>query len=339
MNMRRPALVVLCAACALTVGIRGLFTVASAADSAAGPPVVRRATDVALPVDAETLDRQYRALSSMPSVEVVYSALGPVRSLNGTTGIVLSRSTRDLKEGQGAPEVVDKFKDVLLAAGSETLKVRLNRVSAIGRTIRMDQFINGIPVLYGTVSLGIDDATGLVNGLGATFLPDRGLPRQPKISAEDAVKRVEQLLVERGIASAGSVRAETPTLAYTGNHPKSTRGHLVWAVPATYTSQTAGTRDGIFWLDAIDGTLVGQDAMAKDAALNVDTANFNTSLINSDTNLPSALTMLFVHPGSSTDQLAMNAYNNLLQTMNADEVLAAYIQLSELRMAVHVGSN
>jgi hypothetical protein len=40
---------------------------------------------IALPVDAETLERPYRARSSMPSVEVVYSALGPVRSVQGDT--------------------------------------------------------------------------------------------------------------------------------------------------------------------------------------------------------------------------------------------------------------
>lgn len=269
MNMCRPALTAVCAACVLGFGTPGLLTLAFAADSKAGPPVLRRIADVALPVDAETLDRQYRALSSMPSVEVVYSALGPVRSLQGATGIELSKSTRDLKEGQGAPEVLQKFKDVLLAAGSETLKVRLNRADAIGRTIRMDQFINGIPVLYGTVSVGIDEATGLVNGLGASFLPDLGLPRQPKISETDAARRVEQLLVERGIAERGSVKAQVPTLAYTGTHPKSTRGHLVWVVPATYTPAAAGPGDGIFWVDAIDGAFVGQDALSKDADLRV----------------------------------------------------------------------
>lgn len=202
----------------------------------------------------------------MPSVEVVYSVLGPVRTIRGATGVELSRSTRDLKTGQEAPEVLQKFKDVLLAAGRETLKVRLNHLSAIGRTIRMDQSIGGIPVLYGSVSIGVDDATGLVDGLGATFLPDRGLPRQPKISAAEAAKRVEQLLVERGIAKPGSVETSAPDLAYTGTHPNSTRGHLIWAVPARYTSAEVGATDGIFWIDAIDGTLVGQDALSKGAA-------------------------------------------------------------------------
>ena len=167
----------------------------------------------------------------MPSVEVVYSALGPVKSVQGSTRIELSRSTLDLKVDQDASEVLQKFKDVLLATGSETLKVRLNLVNQVRRTIRMDQFIRGIPVLYGRVSVGVDDATGLVTILGASFLPDRGLPSRPEISQAELSNLAEQTLVELGIATPGSVNTETPTLAYAGTAPDSTGGHLVWVVP------------------------------------------------------------------------------------------------------------
>ena len=135
-----------------------------------------------------------------------------------------------------------QFKDVLLAAGSETLKVSGIQMSAAGRHryITTDQFINGIPVLHGSVSLRVEDATGLVDSLGANFLPDRGLPRQPKISAADAAKRVQQLLVERGMAKPGSVNTSTPTLAYTGTHP--TRHAVIWcgrSQPATRRQMSA----------------------------------------------------------------------------------------------------
>jgi hypothetical protein len=334
MNMRRPTFAALGAACALAFGILGLLNLASGADSERGPPVVRNVSEVAVPVDAETLERQYRALSSMPSVTVVYSALGPVRSVQGATGIELSRAARDLQPGQDASEVLQKFKDVLLAADSETLKVRLNRMDAIGRTIRMDQFINGIPVLHGAVSVGVDDATGLVTGITATFLPDRGLPRQPKISEAEAAKLAKENLVKVGIAKPGSVKTSTPTLAYTGTHPDSTRGHLVWAVPAAYTSQAGGADDGIFWFDAIDGTFVGQDAWSKEAAINVYTAN-NATVPDND--IP-PLTLLFTHPGSSTDGIANNAYQNLLGSRDADQVVAAWFHPSTIGLAVHAGT-
>jgi Zn-dependent metalloprotease len=308
----------------------GLLTLASAAEREAGPPIVRNVSEVALPVDAETLDRQYRALSSMPSVKVAYSALGPVRSVEGPTGIVLSSSTRNLRAGETAPEVLQKFKDVLLATGSETLKVSLNQMSASDRFIAMDQFINGIPVLYGSVSVQIEEATGLVEVLGANFLPDRGLPRQPKLSEADAAKRVAQQLVESGEAKPGSVETSPATLAYHGTHPGSTRGRLVWAVPARY-----GTEDGIFWIDAVDGDYVGRDALSKNA-LQVYTANHAAP---APAGFPSGLTLLFNHPGSSTDQLAMKAYNNMLDSLQAMEVGGSWLQTDTLRLILHYGTS
>ncbi len=263
--MRRHAFAALCAACALALGIPGLLTIASAAEREPGPPVVRHVSDVAISVDATALERQYAALSSMPSVKVAYSALGPVRSVEGATGVVLSSPARNFKAGDNASEVLQKFKDALLATGSETLRVSGIQMSATGRHryVATDQFINGIPVLYGSVSVRFEEGSGLIDSLGANFLPDRGLPRQPKISAADAAKRVEQLLVERGMAKPGSVNTSAPTLAYTGTHPGSTRGHLVWAVPARFTPAEVGATDGMFWIDAVDGEYVGSDAISK----------------------------------------------------------------------------
>jgi Zn-dependent metalloprotease len=332
MNMRRPAFAALCAAYALIIGSLSLLNLASAADSEPGPPALRKASDVALGVDAETLERQYRALSSMPSVTVVYSTLGPVRSVEGATGIVLSSSTRNLDAGKPAPEVLQKFKDVLLAAGTETLKVRVNRLNAVRRTIRMEQFIDGIPVLHGSVSVGVEDATGVVTVLGATFLPDRELPRQPKISGTEAASLAAELLVKSGMAKPSSVETSTPSLAYTGTHPDSTRGHLVWAVPATYTPVVAGAGDGIFLIDAITGEWVGQDALSKEAALSVYTAN---NVKRDPLGFPGNLALLFNHPGSSSDQIAMNAYNNLLSSENADQVIGGWLQTSALGLVMH----
>jgi hypothetical protein len=256
---------------ALTLGVvlPGLLTLASAGERGPGPPIERRASDVALPVDTEALHRQYVALSAMPSVEVTYSALGPVRLVQGAIGIVLSSETRNLERGQEAPELLQKFKNVLLAMGSETLKVSRNeRPPGQYRYLTTDLFINGIPVLYGGVSLKIDEATGLVEVLGANFVPDRGLPRQPNLSQADAAKRAAQYVVEHRGAKPGSVEASAVTLAYQGTNPGSTRGRLVWTVHARWPGPSGSFedgdfKDGIFWIDAIDGEYVGSDAASR----------------------------------------------------------------------------
>lgn len=333
--MRRPAYAVLCAACALVFGTLSLPRLADAADTEPGPPALRKASDVAVPVDAEILDRQYRTLSSMPSVTVVYSALGPVRSVQGATGIVLSTSTRSLAAGAAAPEVLAKLKELLLAAGSETLKVRWNEMTATRRVINLDQFIGGIPVLYGGVSIQFEDATGLVDSVDATFLPDRGLPHQPTLTDTDAAKLAVQFLVKSEMAKAGSVKTSTPSLAYVGTHPDSTRGHLVWVVPATYTTAFDTAGDGIFWIDATDGELVGRDALSRAAALNVYSDRNVTH--NPDT-FPTDLTFLFSRPGSSNDLIAMNAYNNLLDSFQAIQAIGLWTQTLALGLVMHYGS-
>jgi Zn-dependent metalloprotease len=335
--MRCPTFVVLCAACT-AVGIVGLPTPASAAETQLGPPVLRTASDVGLPVDAETLERQYRALSSMPSVEVAYSALGPVRSIQGATGIVLSRATRDLGDGQEAREILQKFKDVLLATGSETLKIRRNDDSVVGRIIMVDQFIGDIPVLYGSVGVTLDDATGLVTSLNASFLPDRGLPRQPQIAEKDVAALAQQQLAQYGIAKPGSIKTtDTPALAYVGTHPDSTRGHLAWVVHATYTSPNGDPGNRIYWFDAIDGAIVGSDVLNKNATVKAFTGNYNISLETDDAGIESVLSLLFTAPGSTSDQDAMNAYANLVDTMAADQAQLGFVQPRPINLIVHTG--
>jgi hypothetical protein len=150
----------------------------------------------------------------------------------------------------------------LLATGGETLKVRWNASDPPVHTIMMDQFIGGIRVLYGSVSVTVDDANGLVTTLGASFLPDRGLPRQPKIAENDLAALVQQQLAKYSIAKPGSIKTtDTPTLAYVGTHPDSTEGHLAWVVHATYTSPNGEPGNRIYWFDAIDGAIVGSDVL------------------------------------------------------------------------------
>lgn len=211
----------------------------------------------------------------MPSVKVTYSNLGLVRHVEGDTGIALGNYGRALQQGNSGAEVLEKFGDVLLASGEETLTVRLNMF----RVVKLDQSIHGIPVLHGGVSLTIDEGTGIVRSIGAYFLPDHGLPREPKLSSAEATSVAIEMLEKQGIAKPGTVEVSTaPTMAYHGIFPTSTRGRLVWAVAAFYAAANTGDPSGgIYWIDAIDGEYVGMEPSSV-SALNrpVSTANDGT---------------------------------------------------------------
>ena len=241
-----------------------------------GAPVLLQPSDVALTVDSASLNRQYQALASMPSVKVSYSALGPVRLVEGDTGMVLSSRARALREGDPGPEILDAFNDLLLANGNETLTVRLNQpIGGRYRVINLDQSIRGIRVIAGDVSVKVEDASGLVRSMGAHFLPDRGLPLQSKLTARKAATLAVQMLESRGRAKAKTAEvSSTPELAYYGTQPGTTRPRLVWAVIAHYETPEGDKTDGEFWLDAIDGEFVGetwfsQSAMSSEQIQNI----------------------------------------------------------------------
>jgi hypothetical protein len=253
----------------------GLAQALTPCEPSPGPPVRLTPSEVVLSVDEAALDRQYRALSAMPSIKVTYSSLGLIRLIEGDTGIVLSNQAHALREGESGAEVLDKFRDVLLANGEETLTVRLN----MSRVVKLDQSISGIPVLHGGVSITIDEPTGVVRSMGAFFLPDHGLPREPKLSSARATALATEMLEREGIAKPGTVEVSSaPTLAYHGIFPNTTRAGLVWAVTAFYFSADTGDpSDGIYWFDAINGEYVGMEPNSV-AALNrtVSTANDGT---------------------------------------------------------------
>jgi vibriolysin len=292
-----------------------LMCAASASERPLGPRKRLASQDIALTVPDSTLERQYQALSAMPSVTVSYSALGPVRLIQGDLGIVLSGQTRALRKGQPAPELLAKFGDVLLANGTERLSIRLNQLNSTGdRMIKLQQSIGGIPVLYGSVSLTVSEATGMVLSMSAAFLPDRGLPRSPRLTAAEAETRTRAVIEQLGEASPGSIEISgAPGLAYHGTAPGTRRGRLVWIVHATYVPADKGAPvDRAYWIDAANGEYVGYE-MTSRAVLN-RTAYTAGNASPAPASFPSGLTVLFAEGGSSPDSTAMNAYNYMGDT-------------------------
>jgi hypothetical protein len=236
-----------------------LAVTASAGDRPAGLPVLLKSADLPIPVDAEALQQQFAALSAMPDVQIEYSRLGPVASISGDTGVDLPASVRELKEGASAKVVLDAFRSVLLATGSETLTVRQHRPQLKGWGILLDQSIRGIPVANGVVAVTMDEKTGRVSYLGGAFLPDRNLPTKPALSKKQALQALVRAFEASGDAVAGSVQeSDKPRLAYYGVFADAPRPQLVWEMNVAFTCPTGRMDNELVWIDALDGKVAGR---------------------------------------------------------------------------------
>ncbi len=216
--------------------------------------------------DDTVLDRQYRALSEMPAVDVIYTRLGTVREITGDTGVSLSEPDR-LREGDSAREILEKFQDVLLASGSESLIIRENEKHPIeGRNISVYECIRGIPVIPGAISISVDDTTGRVTYFNAYFVPDRGLPTTPSISASEAsVIAVKWVRTSEEAAHTMVELADNPTLIYYGGLKTAVKPTLVWAFEFSYMSQAfPEVSTGGLFVDAIDGS--SRDPVSQNSA-------------------------------------------------------------------------
>lgn len=210
-------------------------------------------------IPQSALDRQYEALSAMPAAEVVYGPLGTVKYLAGHTGITLSSNAQSLQHGDSGEEFYEKLRSALLAKGTETLRVRSNANPAGSRyrTIGLDQSIRGMAVLGSDVQIRFDQSTGLVESLSASFVPDYGLPTEPKLSAGEAFLSAARNVEGAGRAERGSVRrVGDPTLAYQSPTDDADEPRLVWAVAIEYRTPEGEVTSSSARIDAVDGSLV-----------------------------------------------------------------------------------
>jgi hypothetical protein len=234
--------------------------VVSARERPAGPPVLLHETDLTTAVEADALQRQFEALSSMPEVQVQYSDHGPVTWIMGDTGVVFPDSVRKLEAGSSAKFLLDAFGAVILATGRETLTVTQNQLAPpTERQIRAEQSIRGVPVVNGEVALTFDEETGRVRLFRAAFLPDRNLPGQAQLSAEQALATVVRAFEASGDAVAGTVREIVePKIAYLGVEPGSIRPQLVWGMDIAFECPSGRQEEERVWIDAIDGIVAAR---------------------------------------------------------------------------------
>jgi hypothetical protein len=201
MNMRRRAFAASCAASALAIGIPASigFTAFSADDQASRPlsqvPKVERFGRAALDAQAGFLER-------MPGTEIRYGENGAISWLKGRTGIVLPSGLAQFKVGQASKELLDHIGPALLAAGTEELRVTaianeagkadpVERQSSPERAVNLIQYIRGREVQNSAVNIVLNQQTNEITLVVANFLPDRGLPLEPQLTAAEARTKVE----------------------------------------------------------------------------------------------------------------------------------------------------
>lgn len=218
-----------------------------------GQPRLLRAQDLPIEVDPAALQRQYDALATMSLRSIEYSSQGSIQDIDGDTGVVLPSSARRLTKGDSGADVLQLFGDVLLAVGNEILELRDNTlVDPSTRNLTFSQSIRGIPVLFGVVSIEVNDDTRRVSGLTANFIPDRNLPSKPRLTAQQAEQIVPQSLEAANDARAKKVEIDEGTyLGYFVNPTESVPPRLVWVVRATLDG---GDRED-FFVDADTGAI------------------------------------------------------------------------------------
>lgn len=226
----------------------------SAQEPAAVSPRLLDATKLPIEIEPAVLQRQYDALASMSLQTLTYSAQGPIQHIDGDTRVALPSRTKALKAGDSGIDVLQLFQGVLLATGSEELQLRENvLVDPSTRNLVFTQSIRGIPVLFGNVSLEVSDDSLWVSEVSAHFLPDRGLPMKPVLTAQDAEQVVPKALTTAGDASGYKIEIDEGTyLGYFASSIEAEPPTLVWVVRATLS---LGEREE-YLVDAMTGRIV-----------------------------------------------------------------------------------
>jgi hypothetical protein len=225
-------------------------------------PQLLRANQLQAPVDQAALQRQYDALRKMNLNIVEYSPRGPVTNIAGETGIILPADSSARTKGSPAPDFLQLFADVLLATGTESLTVRDNwTMYGTERGLEFSQSIRGIPVVNGGVSVSYDAETNRVSSLVAHFVPDRNLPRAPKLSAMQAEEMLRKALVT-GLKQGAKVHIrEGAFKAYFADFADPSAPALDWVIRALTASEAELFGDEEFYVDATSGRILSRRSM------------------------------------------------------------------------------
>lgn len=132
-------------------------------------------------------EAQYAFLRNHGAQNVEWNANGTVKAMRAT-GIFLRSGIADLNAGDPAPEILEAIGPALLAHGTEVLRVRIMSRDLIpGQiVIKLDEFIAAREARWSHVNIVLVEQTNEVREVYATFMPDRGLDHEPRLSPAEA---------------------------------------------------------------------------------------------------------------------------------------------------------
>lgn len=186
------------------------------------------------------------------------------------------------------------------AAGSEDFTTSRSQRDELGQVhVRINQSIAGLRVVGAELIVHIEEASGAVRGINGRFAADRGLPRAARVGAGAAIENAAAAL---GIADYQVVGA--PELTYVATEDGNV--HLAWTNVITYVDADGDEQRDRLYADAVTGDAVDRHPLIHRAK------SRRTYTCNNGTTLPG--TLLFSEGGSSSDTVAMAAYNNAGKT-------------------------
>ena len=234
---------------------------------------------------------QRQALSRLPQVDLVDPGTdGVPRFVTGDLGRL------PLGEPKAAArEYLEALAPAFRIGQESDLEPVRARVDGEGVLhVRLQQYLHGLPVVGGDMTVHADAVSGQVQALSGRLVSPDELPTEPVVDGEAALAKVAATLApahtSRGVSELVYVVTADGVDA-----------RLAWQGEVSYEDEEGPQRDIVF-ADAVTGELVARHPQIHRAkSRKIYNANNGQSLPGS---------LMFSEGGSSTDQTAMAAYNN-----------------------------
>jgi hypothetical protein len=167
--------------------------------------------------DLEYLQRA--RLDQIPDLEVEFDARGIPRELRGQLGFYFGEKP-DLE----LRRLLSDLGPACRAANTESLKQFTSQVNRVGIAVyRIGEFINDIPVIGAGLIIVTDYNTGQITRIKGSFLPDRDLSTDPKISSEQSIEYAAEAIAANSSEQLPEREvSRDPELVYMVD------GHLAW---------------------------------------------------------------------------------------------------------------